>query len=152
MKAFYVLLFFVMQSSVFFPAISSYNLDSTYENQRSGHSHFSSRRKRYTGYTVIYEAFHKWGYPKKWLVYNIEIPLKWMMTRGTPISGNHHIRQFKLQKDRKGIVTSQAKRHRIGAAGKQLCLPSKHGVKTPTIFDLVANPKLAAVSTHPVNG
>ena len=32
-----------------------------------------------------------WGYPNSWMAYNGKIPLKWMMTRGTPISGNRYI-------------------------------------------------------------
>ena len=43
--------------------------------------------------TSQYGGFHKWGYPKIYMViYIVEIPIqKWMMTRGTPIYGNHHI-------------------------------------------------------------
>ena len=31
------------------------------------------------------------GVPKKWMGLEGKIPLKWMITRGTPISGNHHM-------------------------------------------------------------
>ena len=42
------------------------------------------------GYIYIYGGVHTWGY-QKWLVYQRKMPVKWMMTRGTPISGNHHM-------------------------------------------------------------
>ena len=35
------------------------------------------------------------GVTPKWLVYSMENPnLKWNLTRGTPISGNHHMRKM----------------------------------------------------------
>ena len=38
--------------------------------------------------------FHHWG-TSTWLVYLMENPhLEWMMTRGTPISGNLHVFSF----------------------------------------------------------
>ena len=37
------------------------------------------------------QQIQKWGYPNSRLVYFMENPLKWMMTRGTPISGNLHV-------------------------------------------------------------
>ena len=40
-----------------------------------------------------YGGFHKWGYPQ-WMVYKGKLwntLLKWMITRGTPVSGNHHM-------------------------------------------------------------
>ena len=37
-------------------------------------------------------VFQKWGYPNSWMVYLVyfmeNLSLKWMRTRGTPISGN----------------------------------------------------------------
>ena len=43
-----------------------------------------------------YGGFHKWGVPQvRWMVYKGQFPLKWMMNRGTPNSGNP--RYFCLQ-------------------------------------------------------
>ena len=46
-------------------------------------------------YMVIYRGsvgFHSHGGTSKWMVYFMENPkIKWMMTRGTPMSGNVHI-------------------------------------------------------------
>ena len=39
---------------------------------------------------IIYRGFHNWGYPQMVGLYG-KISYKWMMTGGTPISGNHHI-------------------------------------------------------------
>ena len=39
-----------------------------------------------------YVGFLNWGYPNSWMVFvNGKIPLKWMMNRSTPISGNLHM-------------------------------------------------------------
>ena len=42
---------------------------------------------------VPYGGFHKWGYiPHSWMVKKLRMEnpnLKWMMTGGTPMTGNH---------------------------------------------------------------
>ena len=42
-------------------------------------------------------GFHDLGYPHSWMVYVMEIPLKWMMARGIPIVGNPQMRCNLLQ-------------------------------------------------------
>ena len=48
-----------------------------------------------TGYIYIYvyihRGFHSHGGIPKWLVSNGKTIYNWMMTGGTPISGNHHM-------------------------------------------------------------
>ena len=40
----------------------------------------------------LYGGFHSHGGTQKWMVDCMENPIwKWMITRGTPISGNHHM-------------------------------------------------------------
>ena len=40
---------------------------------------------------IWYDGYLKWEYHQKWMVYNGKYIYKWMMTGGTPISGNLHI-------------------------------------------------------------
>ena len=40
---------------------------------------------------IIYGGFLEWRYPHSWMVYKGQSIYKWMMTGGTPISGNRHI-------------------------------------------------------------
>ena len=66
---------------------------------------------------MIWGFPESWGYPQKWMVYFMENPFyKWMITRGTPISG--HIEKSSVNIVPIGIATHNRLQAEDGALFK----------------------------------
>ena len=54
--------------------------------------------------TIYHGGFHKWGYPINGGYWCPKIQFNWMMTGGTPISGNTHMLSLSFEKSTANLV------------------------------------------------